>query len=151
LRPICSPPTPPRSSPATWSWRSSTPASAARAARSWSRPTAARLARGERPPGPEAAPTRHSDWPDDLAAIVYLDRYGNALTGLRAARLADGTGLEVAGRRLSRARTFTDVPRGAALWYENANGLAEIAVSGGSAAARFGLVPGSPVRLHPPA
>ncbi|HEX5796531.1 MAG TPA: SAM hydroxide adenosyltransferase, partial [Geminicoccaceae bacterium] len=59
--------------------------------------------------------------------------------------------LEVAGRRIARARTFTDVPRGAPLWYENANGLAEIALNGGSAAARFGLTPGSPVGLHPPA
>ena len=114
-------------------------------------PVAARLARGEAPPGPEAAPARHPDWPDDLPAIVYVDRYGNAMTGLRAAGLAVGTELEVAGRRLARARTFTDVPPGAPLWYENANGLAEIALNGGSAAARFGLTPGSPVGLHPPA
>jgi S-adenosylmethionine hydrolase len=34
------------------------------------------------------------------------------------------------------------------LWYENANGLAEIAVNAGSAAAAFGLAPGSPVVVH---
>jgi hypothetical protein len=45
---------------------------------------------------------------------------------------------------------FNHVADGAPLWYENANGLAEIAVDGGSAAARFGLTPGSPVGLHPP-
>jgi S-adenosylmethionine hydrolase len=73
------------------------------------------------------------------------------MTGLRAASLADGTELEVAGQRIARARTFSDVPAGAPLWYDNANGLAEIAVSGGSAAAGFGLAPGSEVRLHPPA
>ena len=72
------------------------------------------------------------------------------MTGLRAARLADGTEFEVAGRRIARARTFGDVADGAPLWYENANGLAEIALNGGSAAARFGLTPGSPVGLHPP-
>jgi len=113
-------------------------------------PVAARLALGGPLPGPEAAPARHPDWPDDLAAIVYVDHYGNAMTGLRAARLADGTELEVAGRRIARARTFADVADGAPLWYENANGLAEIAVNGGSASARFGLTPGSPVGLHPP-
>jgi hypothetical protein len=113
-------------------------------------PVAARLALGGPLPGPEAAPARHPDWPDDLAAIVYVDHYGNAMTGLRAARLADGTELEVAGRRIARARTFADVADGTPLWYDNANGLAEIAVNGGSAAARFGLTPGSPVGLHPP-
>jgi S-adenosylmethionine hydrolase len=39
------------------------------------------------------------------------------------------------------------VPAGGALWYENANGLAEIAVNGGSAAATFDLAPGFPVKL----
>jgi S-adenosyl-L-methionine hydrolase (adenosine-forming) len=114
-------------------------------------PVAARLALREAPPGPECTAARHPEWPDDLAAIVYVDHYGNAMTGLRAARLAGGTELEVAGRRIARARTFADVPAGAPLWYENANGLAEIALNGGSAAARFGLTPGSPVGLRPPA
>jgi len=112
-------------------------------------PIAARLALGEAPTGAECAPARHPEWPDDLAAIVYVDHYGNAMTGLRATRLADGTELEVAGRRIARARTFADVAEGGPLWYENANGLAEIALNGGSAAARFGLAPGSPVGLHP--
>ena len=113
-------------------------------------PVAARLALGEPPPGPEALPLRHPDWPDDLALIVYVDRFGNAMTGLRADRLASGTELEVAGRSLRRARTFGDVLAGEPLWYANANGLAEIGVNGGSAATRFGLAPGSPVRVHMP-
>jgi S-adenosylmethionine hydrolase len=114
-------------------------------------PVAAQLALGEEPPGSECAPTCHPQWPDDLAAIVYIDHYGNAMTGLRATRLAEGTELEVAGRRIARARTFSAVAKGGPLWYENANGLAEIALNGGSAAARFGLMPGSPLGLHPPA
>jgi S-adenosyl-L-methionine hydrolase (adenosine-forming) len=114
-------------------------------------PVAARLASGEPPPGPEAAPTRHPDWPDDLLEIVYVDHFGNAMTGLRADGLASGTELQVAGRRLRQGRTFGDVPAGEPLWYANANGLAEIGVNGGSAAARFGLAPGSPVGLQAPA
>jgi S-adenosylmethionine hydrolase len=114
-------------------------------------PVAARLASGEPPPGPETAPARQPDWPDDLAEIVYLDHFGNALTGLRAATLAAGTELEVEGERLRQGRTFSDVPPGAPLWYANANGLAEIGVNGASAAARFRLAPGRPVRVHPPA
>lgn len=113
-------------------------------------PVAARLAQGGMPPGPEVTPHRFPDWPDDLPAIVYLDRYGNAMTGLRAATLAEGTELEVAGRTFGQRRTFSDVPLGEALWYENANGLAEIAVNGSSAAARLGLEPGLPVIVHQP-
>jgi S-adenosyl-L-methionine hydrolase (adenosine-forming) len=111
-------------------------------------PAAARLALGERPQGPQVEPTRFSGWPDDLPAIVYLDHYGNAMTGMRAASLSADAVLEVAGQRMARQAIFADVPPDEALWYENANGLAEIAVNGGSAAAAFGLAPGSPVVVH---
>ena len=111
-------------------------------------PAAARLALGQEPQGSQVEPTRFPDWPDDLAAIVYVDHYGNAMTGLRAASLAADTVLEVAGRRMARRRIYADVRPGEPLWYENANGLAEIAVNGGSAAAAFGLTPGSPVVVH---
>jgi S-adenosylmethionine hydrolase len=111
-------------------------------------PVAARLALGEAPPGPETAPTRQRDWPDDLAEIVYVDHYGNAMTGLRAARVPEHAELEVAGTRIRRGRTFADVPAGQPLWYENANGIAEIGINGGQAAARFNLRPGIPVLVH---
>ena len=75
-------------------------------------PVAAQLALGQAPPGAPAAPTRYPDWPDDLAEIVYVDRYGNAMTGLRAALLPAGAELEAAGVRIARARTFGDVPPG---------------------------------------
>ena len=113
-------------------------------------PVAARLARGEPPPGAPAAATRHPDWPDDLAEIVYIDRYGNAMTGLRAVLLPAGTELAAGGTRIARARTFGDVPPGALLWYANANGLAEIAAHGASAAARLELAPGSKVAVRVP-
>ena len=111
-------------------------------------PVAARLAAGL---SPEAAgcrpftPAGRPDWPDDLAEVVYLDHYGNAMTGLRAATLSPEARLEVGGHRLLRARTFGDVPAGAAFWYENANGLAEIAVNGGNARQVLGLSLGFPV------
>jgi S-adenosylmethionine hydrolase len=113
-------------------------------------PVAARLALGQAPPGRQAAPMRFSDWPDDLPEIVYVDRYGNAMTGMRAAMLPAGTALEAAGVRMPRARTFGDVPPGALLWYANANGLAEIAANGANAAALLDLAPGAPVGVHPP-
>jgi S-adenosylmethionine hydrolase len=111
-------------------------------------PAAAMLARGTRPAGNPHAPLRHPAWPDDLAEIVYLDHYGNAMSGLRASTLATDTILSVAaGRRIARAETFSSVPPGAAFWYENSNGLAEIAVNRGRADRSLGLAIGSPIAI----
>ena len=111
-------------------------------------PVAARVAKGDAPPGRERAPSAiGGDWPDDLARIVYVDHFGNAMTGLRAAGLAQETRLVAQGRTLSRARTFADVPEGTAFWYENANGLAEIAVSKGRADAALDLAVGTEVEV----
>ena len=117
-------------------------------------PAAARVALGATPPAAavqEPRPPgagRRTDWPDDLPEIVYVDHYGNAMTGLRAAALAAEAVFETPGGcRLTRARTFSDVPPGAAFWYENSNGLAEIAVNDGRADAALGLAVGSPVRI----
>ena len=112
-------------------------------------PVAAQVARGELPSHmPRAAHTgRHVDWPDDLPEIVYIDRYGNAMTGLRAPLLPAGGRLAISGWVLRRAGTFAEVPPGEAFWYENSNGLAEIAVNGGDAADALGLRIGSPVAI----
>lgn len=114
-------------------------------------PVAARLARGEAVPG-KARPAdwmRRPDWPDDLAEIVYVDHYGNAMTGLRAAMLGEGTRIAAAGRELARARTFGDAPAGDAFWYENSNGLVEIAVNRGRADRDLGLAVGTPISVLP--
>jgi S-adenosylmethionine hydrolase len=111
-------------------------------------PVAAILARGEPPPGrPHDGADRRPDWPDDLCEIVYVDHFGNAMTGLRAAMLPPNARLTVAGRVLERARTFSDLPRVAAFWYENSNGLAEIAVNQGRADRELSLTIGSPVEI----
>jgi len=111
-------------------------------------PVAARLARGDRSTLEPAPLTRFPDWPDDLPEVVHVDRYGNALTGLRAMTLPSRACLRVGEQRLPRARTFSAVPAGETFWYENSSGLAEIAVNAGSAAATFGLAVGSPVGIE---
>lgn len=113
-------------------------------------PIAGRLAAGASPAelGLGRAPLRRfEDWPDDLAAVAYVDHYGNLITGLRASVLPVAAVLTVGGRRLGRARTFSDLPRGGAFWYENANGLAELAVNCGRADAVLGAGVGTPVEL----
>ena len=113
-------------------------------------PVAAMIARGA---APELAPrpldsALRPDWPDDLAEIVYVDHYGNAMTGLRAAMLPERARLRAGSRSIPPARTFSDVPEGAAFWYANSCGLAEIAVNLGRADAALGLAIGSAVAVE---
>ncbi len=112
-------------------------------------PVAATLALGEMPPVEEQALAARlrNDWPDDLPRVIYLDRFGNAVTGMRATALNRDAVLGVAGHELHRARTFSDVPAGKGFWYENANGLVEIAVNRGRADRDLGVAPGSAVAV----
>jgi S-adenosylmethionine hydrolase len=114
-------------------------------------PVAAMLARGEPPPGrPRKDDThRRTDWPDDLCEIVYIDHFGNAMTGLRALMLPHDARLVATGRVLEPARTFSDRPPGTAFWYENSNGLVEIAVNQGRADRELGLTIGIPIEIVP--
>jgi S-adenosylmethionine hydrolase len=113
-------------------------------------PVAARLARGEACAslGRPVTASGHPDWPDDLAEIVYIDRYGNAMTGLRGDRLPAAAHLFAAEHRIAPAATFSAVAEGEPFWYVNSNGLAEIAVNRGRAAERLGLEIGSPLAVE---
>jgi S-adenosyl-L-methionine hydrolase (adenosine-forming) len=112
-------------------------------------PVAAQLAGGGAPEGllGPGKISRYPDWPDDLHEIVYVDGFGNAMTGIRASTLAQDARLGVGGQVLPRARTFSDAPAGAAFWYENANGLAEIAVNRGRADIALELAIGTRVSV----
>jgi len=112
-------------------------------------PVAAMLARGEPPFGQPRTDDadRRPDWPDDLCEIVYVDHFGNAMTGLRAAMLPPDARLAASGRVLQRERTFSDRAPGVAFWYENSNGLAEIAVNQGRADRDLALAIGSRVEI----
>ena len=94
------------------------------------------------------APARFADWPDDLAEIVYIDHYGNAMTGMRGETVAATARLACGGRTIAPAPTFSAVPPGAAFWYVNSNGLVEIAVNGGRADRLLGLSIGSTAEMR---
>jgi hypothetical protein len=112
-------------------------------------PVAAMLARGDEVPGDPAdlSSVGPQDWPDDLAEIVYMDAFGNAMTGLRASTVSAHQYLEVHGQRIASARTFAEVAPGVGLWYANGCGLVEIAVNQGRAQDQFGLHVGDRVSL----
>jgi Uncharacterized conserved protein len=103
--------------------------------RDWFAPSAARLVLGKDLQLAPLAPADMvgADWPDECPAIVYIDHFGNLMTGVRASSLADQAVLRIQGQPLPRARTFYEVEPGQAFWYENALGLIEIAVNQGRA------------------
>ena len=84
----------------------------------------------------------------DLAEIIYVDHYGNALTGIRARGVARDAVLRVGRRRLRYAGTFEAVRAGEAFWYDNSLGLVEIAANRASAARRLALRVGTRVRVN---
>jgi hypothetical protein len=81
--------------------------------------------------------------------VIAIDRFGNAITNLLT---LGGGAVEVdglAGRALPLRRVYEDVASGAPLALVGSNGLVEIAVRDGSAAAHLGLVRGARVVLRP--
>jgi len=107
-------------------------------------PVGATLARGEPVPGCPIGPPHGPEAAADRPEVVYIDAYGNAMTGLRAPS-GRGWRLDVGDRAVSPGRTFADVGPGEATWLVNSVGLVEIAVNQGSAASVLGLGVGSPV------
>jgi len=112
-------------------------------------PVAAQLARAQMPDAEPAALSRPAGelWPDDLAEILYVDHYGNAISGLRAGAVRPAQRLRVGGEVVKYARAFSEAAVGMPFWYENANGLVEIAVNRGSAALALGLKLGDSITL----
>ena len=89
--------------------------------------------------------------------MVGTDGFGNAVLDAGHDELVESglkLGDQVAARAGSRrvrgvvARTFSDVPPGALLLYEDAGGSLALAVNGGDAAALLGLRAGDEVRLE---
>ena len=83
--------------------------------------------------------TQNQKFSADLSKIIYFDHFGNAITGFRYSSLSDKRFIQIKGHALPRARTFSEVEQGACFWYENANGLIEIAANKGSARDALGL------------
>jgi S-adenosylmethionine hydrolase len=121
-------------------------------------PAAARIALGLDPA--ETGP-RVSDWvrssfpavrevtPQEFHGVVLLvDRFGNLITNVPGTAL-DGPLEEwtaaAAGRIFPVARTYSDVEAGEVLALVDSFGCLEVAVHGGSAAARLGLAAGAAV------
>lgn len=113
-------------------------------------PVAAMIARGEPIPGSALSEDENrpgADWPDDLAEVVYVDAYGNLMTGLGGSTLKDEQSLRIGTQTMGFARTFSDVPVGSLFWHRNSSGLVEIAANQARAADLLDVGPGAPVEI----
>ena len=107
-------------------------------------PVAAMLARGVRKaPKLKKATLAVSFGADDLGEVIYVDHFGNLVTGLRADKVPRDRGLVINGRSMRYARVFSEVRQGEVFWYENSLGLVELAANSASARQVLGLKPGS--------
>ena len=79
--------------------------------------------------------------------MLYIDKFGNAMTGIRGEALDPEAKIRAAGIEICNARTFSDTLIGEPFWYVNSNGLVEIAVNQASAAEMLKLVPGSSITV----
>ena len=110
-------------------------------------PVAAMLARGKRNEAKLQKRRRLSASmdADDLDEVIYVDHYGNIVTGMFAAALPTSRKLIVNGRRIAHARVFGEAAPGRLFWYGNSLGLVEVAASGASAQLLLGSKPGDRV------
>jgi len=112
-------------------------------------PVATQLVHGLMPDCvPAALSPSLPNWPEDLPQVLYIDHFGNAITGLRAERLNRDVRLRIGGAELAYARTYTDIRAGQGFWYENANGLVEIAVNQARASDQLGIAVGDSIGMY---
>ena len=90
---------------------------------------------------------RRLEWPDDLSEIIYIDDFGNALTGLRFKMVPNDANVTINSLAIPRGEKFLDVPKGSLIYYENSNGLLEIAVNQGRAEERMEIALGVKVAI----
>lgn len=109
-------------------------------------PVAAFLARGDR----RKARLRKAQpavvlGANDLPEVIYVDHFGNVVTGLRGGALRRDRVLVVKGIRIPYARVFSEVPHGQLFWYENSLGLVEVAANSANAREILGIETGCPL------
>lgn len=85
---------------------------------------------------------------DPAERVILVDPYGNLVTGIPADAAPPTAKILIGGTILRFARRFGEVAAEHPFWYVNANGLVEIAVNCGSAAATFAAGRGTPVELR---
>jgi S-adenosylmethionine hydrolase len=123
-------------------------------------PVAAHLSQGTgfRKLGARAGSYVQVDWPQPFVdadgvrgEVVYLDRFGNAITNIPADAVPAGDRVEVWMKRTqvgTLESSYESVPAGAPVAVVGSTGFVEVAVNTGSAARVLALKPGDPIRVR---
>lgn len=110
-------------------------------------PVCTKIANKESIPGDKFDWVERHNLPDDLYEVIYIDHFGNCMTGIRGDVINQESVFKIAEQEISRAETFANVKEGQAFWYVNSNGLVEIAVNQASAADSLDLSIGDPLDI----
>lgn len=70
----------------------------------------------------------------ELLAVIYIDHFGNVITGLPAKGLSKSTRFIYGTRSIEYGRVFSNVVPNSLFWYENSLGMVEFSMNGSSAA-----------------
>lgn len=87
-------------------------------------------------------------WPDNLFEVIYIDHFGNCMTGIQASSVALDSVIIINSQQIAYAETFGKVEPGTVFWYINSNDLLEIAINQGDAGDLLDLQIGSTIKLH---
>jgi hypothetical protein len=110
-------------------------------------PVCAMIANGIDIPGEKLQWQDKHQWPDELSEVIYIDTFGNCMAGINASGINKNIKVHVSGKELDYAETFSAVADNEPFWYENSNGLVEIAVNKNSASQLLNLAVGSKIDI----
>lgn len=91
-------------------------------------PVAAMLATGITPEHETIAPVQ-LEWKQNLDQVIYVDHYGNAITGRFGDAISKQDRITIKNREISYARYFCEKEAGELFWYVNSIGLVEISAN----------------------
>lgn len=109
-------------------------------------PVAAMLSQWEIPEH-QLMKQRELNLDSDLSQVIYIDHFGNAMTGIQGIGVFEEQKMVVNNTEIAFAQTFSMVPEGQLFWYVNSSGLVEISANKGSAAEKLDLVIGSEIQV----
>ena len=88
------------------------------------------------------------DWPENLDRIIYIDHFGNAITGRSGNSISKQHKLAISGKEISYAPVFCESEITRLFWYVNSIGLVEIAANCASAAQLLNLKIGNAFEIR---
>lgn len=102
-------------------------------------PVCAMIANGIDIPGEKIYWKDNHQWPDNLNEVIYIDHFGNCMTGMHADSVDKSSALKINNQDIGYVSIFSNSDTGQPFWYVNSNELVEVAVNKGSAAKVLGL------------